>query len=527
MYQNFYKGFQYNSCVSKGICSISPRISALQTVLVLYLRLFAKYATKIKKHFNIKQETKNFLLNTISTTIYNPDFNDQSFLFAVERFKEELPILIKEYEKSNDNENLEIEKTKAYELFNISKNLNDVIKFGEKMFNRGQEQIPNEIKDLYNIILVISKSISISLLDLESFDENYEEAFQTVLRLLSQIDLEIKDMDTLKQEIIITSEVDNKVLQLLRETQEKHYGIQNKTEVSYSTTPAKAVLAVGTNIKELENIVEALKDEEIDIYTHDDMIIAHTFPKFSNYPRLKGQFGQGVENCLLDFATFPGPIILTKHSLHNIENFYRGLLFTTDYATSPKGVIKIENNDFKKVIESALESRGFKTGKQCESVEIGYNYQEECSNIKKMLETNLYEQIFIIGIDNYSLEQRTYFEKLVKFTPKNVLIISFSYDFAQENVIFINSCFDSYSLTRFFDFVQNFEKKITIFIPKCERNSVPQMIYLSQFKNTTIYVGKCTPIILNPSLIKTLQATFGIKSMSSAKKDLEVILENK
>ena len=100
----------------------------------------------------------------------------------------------------------------------------------------------------------------------------------------------------------------------------------------------------------------------------NDMMLAHTFPKFSTYQHLRGQYGQGIENCLLDFATFPGPIILTKHSLHNIENFYRGRLFTTDYTSSPKGIIKIENNDFSDIIDSAKKSKGFKTGKQCETV---------------------------------------------------------------------------------------------------------------------------------------------------------------
>ncbi len=67
------------------------------------------------------------------------------------------------------------------------------------------------------------------------------------------------------------------------------------------------------------------------------------------------------------FCNLPGAIILTKHSLHNIENLYRGLLFTTDY-TCPKGVIQIKDNDFSKVIEAAENAKGFKTGKQCESV---------------------------------------------------------------------------------------------------------------------------------------------------------------
>ena len=65
--------------------------------------------------------------------------------------------------------------------------------------------------------------------------------------------------------------------------------------------------------------------------------------------------------------------LLTKHSLHNIENFYRGRLFTTDYTTAPKGIIKIENNDFSEVIKSIETSRGFKTGKNCETVKIGFD----------------------------------------------------------------------------------------------------------------------------------------------------------
>ena len=75
--------YQYNSCVSKGICSISPQNSAMQTVLVLYLRFFAKYILSFEKVSKISKETKNFVLNTIATTIFNPDFNENSFLYAI------------------------------------------------------------------------------------------------------------------------------------------------------------------------------------------------------------------------------------------------------------------------------------------------------------------------------------------------------------------------------------------------------------------------------------------------------------
>lgn len=518
-----YDEFQYDSCISRGICSINPRISALQTVIVLYLRLFAKYLLEVKP----EKEIRDFILNTLSITIYNPEFNENSYLFAVEKFRKEFPIAIEKYAEMNSKDVLETEKNKAVELFNETADVIQAIKYGEKILNRGLKQIPTKIRDLYNIMLVIAKSLSINLLDLESFNKEQEDAFSTILNLLSRINLEEKNVETLKAEIYRAAKTDINLMKLIREAQEERYGIQGISEVSYTTVPNKAVLVVGSNIRELETVLEALKDEDIDVYTHDDMMLAHTFPNFSMYPRLKGQFGQGVENCLLDFATFPGPIILTKHSLHNIENFYRGRLFTTDYTTNPKGIVKIEHNDFSKVIEAAEITHGFKSGKQCESVSIGYNFDETIANIKNKIETQNYEKIFLIGLEGYSYDQKAYFEKLIKLVPKNILIISFSYDLERDNLVYINTCFDNYSWVRIFESLYNFDLPITIFIPKCERNTISQMIFFAHNERVKVYLGKCTPIILNPSLMNTLQMTFEIRSITTAKKDLEQILEDK
>ena len=85
-----FEDFQYNSCVSRGICSLSLQNSALQTVLVLYLRFFSKFAVEPKVFASITNETKEFILNTLSITIYNPEFNEKSFLYAVKVFRREL-----------------------------------------------------------------------------------------------------------------------------------------------------------------------------------------------------------------------------------------------------------------------------------------------------------------------------------------------------------------------------------------------------------------------------------------------------
>ena len=517
---DFYQDFQYDSCISRGICTTNPKIASLQSVLVQYLKLGCKYCLLLEGKNVFDEKIKELILNTIPLAVSNPDLSEASFNFAVSRFKEILPDLVAKYNKIYEKEDFK-EGIRSTKLFKISSDIVDSIRYGEQILREAFKNIPDEIRNLFQIMLVISKSISINLLDLESMGESDKSGFNMILKLFNAIDSEEKESENLKKLIYEAANADNLLMKKLREAQEERYGEQGIAEVSYSTAPSKAVLVVGSNIRELETILEALKDTDIDVYTHDDMMVAHTFPKFSEYKNLKGQFGQGVENCLLDFATFPGPIILTGHSLHNIENFYRGRLFTTDY-TTPKGVIKIKNNDFSGVIDSANSSKGFKTGKQCESVTIGYNYSETIQTIKNNISG--YKRIFMIGLEKYSLEQRVYFEKLIKFSGCETLIISFSYNIETDNQFHINTCFDSYGLIRIYNDIKDSGLPVTVFIPKCDRNTISQMIYLSENKNTKVFVGKCTPIILNPSLIATLKRTFGINGITTAKKDIELIV---
>ena len=66
---------------------------------------------------------------------------------------------------------------------------------------------------------------------------------------------------------------------------------------------------------------------------------------------------------------------------------------------------------------------------------------------------------------------------------------------------------------------------ISVFFPKCDRHTISQMIYLNQKHNINIYVGKCTPIMLNPNMMITLKNLFNINGLTSVKKDLDEILK--
>lgn len=507
-----FEDYQYDSCISRGICSVNPRTSSLQEVLILYLKIAAHYALKQYENNIHNKDLKSLILNTISIMVSNSDFSESDFELITALFNKILPEII---DKDNKLESLKsvLQSDKKADIIKS-------IQLGEKEFLKRVRNISQEIRDLYKILFVIAKSICINVLDLESFDIDEQEGYLTILKLLNS--LNYGKQEELLKEIREAAEVDNHLMKLVRETQEKRYGKHGIEDVSYTTTPAKAILVVGSNIRELEDVLEAAKDKQIDVYTHDDMMLAHTFPKFKEYENLKGQYGQGIENCLLDFATFPGPIVLTRHSLYNVENLYRGRLYTTDFAYS-KGVVQIKNKDFSNVLEAAEQAKGFKTGKQCETVTIGYDFETSMREIEQKLKNR--SRIFLVGLNGYTIEQWTYFDKLFKLIPDDVLVVSLSYCAPKENIICLNACFDSYAVTEFAEALRKiYDLPLTVFFPKCDRHTMSQMIYLSTQENIGVFVGKCTPMILNPNLINTLTPLFGIKGLTSAKKDLNEII---
>ena len=524
MNYDFNEDYQYDSCASRGICSVNPRTSSLQEVLVMYLKLTAYYALKLHENNKNDSDIKDIILDTISVLVSNPEFSETDFKALTGRFNEIIPRIIKEYEETCSEQNIIPECLKSVLKFTQETNIINSIRLGEKEFLNKVNSIPQEVRDLYKILFVLAKSMCINITDLESFGKNTDEAYITVLELLSSLNYEEQDIEKLKDFICKITKIDNNLMVELRSAQEERYGKQIQNEVSYTTVPGKAILVVGSNIRELEDILEAVKDEDIDVYTHDEMMLANTFPKFAEYKNLKGQYGHGMTSCLLDFSTFPGPIVLTQHSLYNVEHLYRGRLYTTDFATS-KGVIPIKNNDFSDVIQAAKSSKGFKTGKQCESVDIGFDFDSFINLISQKLSASNYKKIVVIGLGGYTLEQQAYFEKFLKQVPDDILVVSLSFCQEKENVICLNVCFDTFAIVKVAEGIKNnFSQPLVIIFPECGRHTLSQIIYLLE-SNIQIYVGRCTPIILNPNLITTLSDVFGIKGLTSVKKDMEDIIK--
>ena len=516
--------YQYDRCVSRGICSINPATASLQEVIIIYLKYISYYGLKLKEEGIEDKSIYNFILNTMSILCSNYEISRTDFNTINSSFRQELPKIIETYEKLCEKKGMTPELLDA-NMFNKLENISDYIRFGEKEFNKRVENLSEDIRNLYRILFILIKSICINILTLESYGIIINDELFEVMNTFNLLNTSKKEKTELKKYVIKLANSDCKIMGKLKSVQEKTYGKPEETEVSFSTTKGKGILVVGSNIKELEQILDKTKDENIDIYTHDNMILAHTYPKFKEYKNLKGQFGQGMENCLLDFSTFPGPIILTRHSLFNIENLYRGRLFTTGLAYS-KGVVQIKNNDFSEVLNSVKETKGFKTGKKCASEKIGYDYEKIIKEIKEKLNSQKYSNVVIIGVQGYSNEEKEYFENFIKHIPKNTLVISHPCCDSYENIICLNSNYDFYSMLKISKEIINLKenKKINLMFPFCDRHTLSIMLNLSELDNINIYFGFWNQTTLNPNIVESLKTDFGMQGIISPKKDLQKII---
>ena len=530
MFYNYDEDYQYDSCISKGICSINPRTSSLREVLVMYLKQLAFYTLHLK-YLGVKNNaTEKIILNTLSGLMSNLEVGNKQFYQTLINLKSIIIESIDIYKKTCKERNIKPKEIPTNIKLNKKLNITDLIQLGEKEFSKKLKVISDNKRNLYEIIFLVLKSICINLVELKSFGEDNVCAYSEILYLLNTINFPELSERILVKKINKAVEIDHSLRKILYKKRIKNFGEQTKAKVSYTTYPNKAILVAGTNIEELKKVLDVTKDRGIDIYTHGDMISAYTYPKFREYKHLKGQFGKGIENCLLDFATFPGAILIARHSLENIEYLYRGRLFTTDNFV-PQGVIQIKDDDYSCLINSALNARGFKTGKTRDAIEIGCSKSEFDEIMGGLIEKiDKFNSIVIIGTEEKTQEQKEYYNSLAKHINDETCVISLSDWHNIKNFIQIKSAPDFYMIYRIlekiFPFTFKNGVKISLFLAKCNKHTISNVINLKNMGVDNIFLNKCSPVMLNPTLTDTLKKVYDINPTTTVKEDLKIIYGN-
>ncbi len=527
LFNFFSDNFEYDECTARGACSIPPSISALHEILVTTLRQTAFYVLRLKDFGIESPETEESIINTFANVISTTDYSDAQLLSLVSNAYYSLLKIRKRYLDICKEKKIDCTDLKSVLSLTPEMNLSQIISLGEKSFLSKYRQTSLNQKNLGDILLFVIKSVSANASKLLSCGIYPGQALNEILKGLNLLNKNKIPLTTCKRQIKSLAVIDREIISELHELQVEKYGNIQKTEVSCSTEKGKAILVSGSNIQDLKNLLDFLKDDEIDVYTHGELLIAHAFEKFRGYKNLKGQFGSCSENCVLDFATFPGAILLSKNSNINTEYLYRGRLFTTSQIL-PHGVIAVKDNNFDELVSSAKNAKGFAKGQKRPPENIGYNPDELNAKIKdicKKFNKEEISHIVIIGLIGGMKAQYEYFKDLVKKLPKNVYILSFSYETERENFLKLNLvnnrpliCNVLYKL---FENIPADSERIAFFLAKCDAASISNIINMKESGIKNIFLANCSPNVINPAIQQFLNKGYDIKMTTNPSEDLK------
>lgn len=531
MYYNKGNLFEYNECVGRGMCSIFPTIASFQEVMLIIFRTESYYILKLEKLGIDCSLLKQNIVNGISDLISTTGYSDEQLLnLIICNYNDLIKIrnehLSKCKELGQSSRDIKLALRLSPEM-----SLSEVLSLGHKYITNKNNKMSSEQKCYSELLFVMIKSVSLSLVKLLDYKICFDSAVDNIIIALNTYNYANFSIKKAEKLIKKLAEIDLQLWTERQKAQTEKFGEVSKTSVSLSTTPGKSILVSGSSLNDLYNLLKVINDDSISVYTHGDLLIAHAFEKFRKKTNLKGHFGSFNDNCLLDFATFPGTILLTKHATQNIEFLIRGRLFTTD-TIAPKGVVSIGTNEFETIISATNIAKGFSKGRTKNSIDIGYNsedIEEKFNLISQKLHEKEIENLFIFGTSNFTDQQTLYFESFLNLLPQNNFVISFSHQCNCKNLLHINVAnnfpLQLDILERLFNKIPLTADNIHFFVTKCDSNTISRMISLKEHGAKNIYLYACPPTVINPTVMNSFMKIYSIKPITSPKTDLNNIIK--
>ncbi|HJJ89764.1 MAG TPA: hydroxylamine reductase [Methanocorpusculum sp.] len=322
------------------------------------------------------------------------------------------------------------------------------------------------------------------------------------------------------------------------------YGIPEITSVSTSVGVHPGILVTGHDLKDLAMLLEATKDQGIDVYTHGEMLPAHAYPSFKNYPHLRGHYGGSWVDQVSDFTKFNGPILFTTNCLVPPSPAYADKIFTTGAVGFP-GIPHIEtrsdgSKDFSSLIAIAktcippenLSRPNLLTGCAHDAILALAPKIIELINGKKIRRF-----VVMAGCDGRD-KHRSYYTEFAQSLPADIVILTAGCAKYRYNTLALGEidgiprvldagqCNDSYSLVVVARALADAlgcdvnALPISFNIAWYEQKAVLVLLSLLHLGVKNIMIGPSLPEFLSLDVLNILVTTFGLQLSSTVAEDM-------
>ncbi|MEN1935977.1 hydroxylamine reductase [Paenibacillus sp. 102] len=336
-----------------------------------------------------------------------------------------------------------------------------------------------------------------------------------------------------------------RVMELLDEAHTNHFGVPEPVQITQNRVEGKAIVVTGHNLFALEELLKQTEGKGINIYTHSEMLPAHGYPQLKKYKHLKGNIGKAWYDQRRLFEKFTGAILATTNCVMPIKGSYSERFFSYDIA-GLEGVRKIENDNFTPLIQKALELPEVHMESD-EQLVTGFHHNTVLSLAPEIIQAvreGKIKRFFVIAGCDAPGKGGEYYRELATSLPQETVILTTScgkFRFNDVNYGVVPGT----EIPRYIDLGQCNNSISTIKIAaaladafQCEVNELPVSIVLSWFEQKAvaillglfslgiqdIRIGPKAPEFISPGVLDVLQETFGLKLITTAAEDMNMML---
>mmetsp|Transcript_40464 Transcript_40464/g.96170 ORF Transcript_40464/g.96170 Transcript_40464/m.96170 type:complete len:442 (+) Transcript_40464:1016-2341(+) len=222
-------------------------------------------------------------------------------------------------------------------------------------------------------------------------------------------------------------------LETMRTLEEAHttrFGHPTPAEVDTTPKEGKCILVSGHDMNDIEALLQQTEGTGINIYTHGEMLPAHGYPELRKYKHLAGHYGGAWYRQKVDFARWPGSILITTNCvLDPPKDSYAANLFTTG-ETGVEGVQHVGYHNFGPVVERAKQLPGFTAEDAAAEGPkhlVGFGRETMLGAAPAVLDAikeGKLSHIFLIGGCDGSEGTRSYYQKVAKNMPQSTAILT-------------------------------------------------------------------------------------------------------
>lgn len=522
-------------CTVRGVCGKTEEVAKLQDLLIYTLKGISDIVVKEKLDAAGLPELNHEVLNTLFMTITNANF-DPDFLEA------QIRKLLEMRDGIRQNDSLSFHDAATFTVGTREDML-------EKASASGVLSTENEdVRSLREMITYGLKGLAAYAEHAGNLGKKDPAISAFVYEALAGTLDDSLSADDLVALTLKTGEFGVKAMALLDEANTSHYGNPEITTVNIGVRKNPAILISGHDLGDLEQLLEQTKGSGVDVYTHSEMLPAHSYPFFKKYDNLVGNYGNAWWKQIDEFGPFNGPVLFTSNCIvPPRKDEIKDRIFTTGSAGYP-GCPHIEadengRKDFSEIIALAKtlpSPEEIETG----SVTGGFAHAQVFALADKVVEavkSGAIKKFVVMGGCDGRMKSREYYTEFAEKLPKDTVILTAGCAKYRYNklplgdiggiprVLDAGQCNDSYSLAviamklqEIFGLDDINKLPIVFNIAWYEQKAVIVLLALLYLGVKNIHLGPTLPGFLSPNVASVLVEKFGIAGIGTADDDISL-----